>query len=114
MTVLHELSSDHNPVTIELGAQQVNEIEKVGLDYKKANWKAFRQRLNQEITINSKINTTEQIEKEVQQLTNRIQNAVAETIPTKPLKAMQDEIPEHIKEMIRKRNKTRKCWQKYR
>ena len=112
--VLHKLSSDHNLVTIELGAQQVNATDKVGLNYKKANWKAFRQRLNQEITINSKINTTEQIEKEVQQLTNRIQNAVAETIPTKSLKAMQDEIPEYIKEMIRKRNKTRKCWQKYR
>lgn len=70
MSVLHDHSSDHDPVVVTVGEQHMNKIIKLGYDYNKADWKTFKQQLNQNIVINSKIDTEELIEKEVEKYTD--------------------------------------------
>ncbi|KAK2578341.1 hypothetical protein KPH14_002065, partial [Odynerus spinipes] len=114
VTVLHESNSDHNPIKFVLGGQYTSSTTQTRLDYCKADWKLFRECINRNLSINSKIETKGQIEQEVHKLTSKIQNATRKAIPTKEIKTFQNELPLYILQMIKDRNKTRRIWQKHR
>ncbi|KOC58985.1 RNA-directed DNA polymerase from mobile element jockey, partial [Habropoda laboriosa] len=71
---LNELSSDHNPIAFNIGAQIKTINNKLAFDYDRADWNKFRQILNKNIKLTPNITTTEEIEQEVQRYTNIIKN----------------------------------------
>lgn len=112
--VQHELSSDHLPVTFDLGMQHKITCENKYLDYSNANWKQFHDLLNKNLKIESKILTTKDIEAQVQKLTSIIQNSITQSISKKASNKTQDNLPLNILEAIKERNRNRKIWQKTR
>ncbi|KAK2578998.1 hypothetical protein KPH14_012660 [Odynerus spinipes] len=61
LEVRHELSSDHNPVLLNLGAQHKIRTTKIVYISEKANWKEFRKILNERVEITPRILTTDDI-----------------------------------------------------
>lgn len=84
------------------------------LDYKKANWTKFRERLKNTITITSKIKTKSEINTEVTLLTNNITEAIKKAIPIKKPILEPAQMPTDIKKLIDMRNKFRANFQKSR
>lgn len=111
ITVINELNSDHTPVLITLKSQYKSINNRKERDYDKANWKKFKKLLHNKTKITNRINTTEQLEAEVQKLTQNIQNSINNTIPIKTHKQIQDRFPPEIIQKITERNRTRKKWQ---
>ncbi|KAH0563567.1 hypothetical protein KQX54_002331 [Cotesia glomerata] len=93
LKVLGELNSDHNPIILSLGNQDDNIPIKKMLDYDNADWDKFRKLLNEKIKINQSIESAEQLDKEVQRLTNNIQHCIQESISTKTPKQLRDKLP---------------------
>lgn len=80
-TTIPDLSSDHNPVLLKLD-KTIHLTEKLHLNYAKANWEKLGQNLeNYERTYKEIPLTTDQIEREIQSLTNAIKTEIKICIP---------------------------------
>lgn len=111
---VYELSSDHYPVVLELGTNiEKSEIEKQ-FNYKKGNWKRFRELISANINIKQDLNSGNEIDEQVEILTDVIQRAAEETIPKHEINTIRIQLSDEIKHWIRLRNKARKRWQKTR
>jgi len=108
--VLNQMSSDHNPILVTLESQIKNTNTKLAYDYDEVDWPKFKRLLHKSTTI-STIQTSEELENEVQKFTNTIQNCIKQTIPVKTNQQIQDKLPPNILQMISHRNKIRKKWQ---
>lgn len=109
---IHALSSDHNPVLMEIGKLQLVKEDKLHYCYNKANWDklvANCQNYNPlytEIPMNC-----EQIETEIEQLTTFLQTQIKECIPKKTFTVNTYEVTDKIKALINTRNFARRKWQ---
>ncbi|KAI5749884.1 hypothetical protein M8J76_011129 [Diaphorina citri] len=109
---IHALSSDHNPVLMEIGKLQLVKEDKLHYCYNKANWDklvANCQNYNPlytEIPMNC-----EQIETEIEQLTAFLQTQIKECIPKKTFTVNTYEVTDKIKALINTRNFARRKWQ---
>ena len=110
--VINELNSDHLAVIVELRNYKLETVDKTFLNYKLANWNEFRSEITKNLNINSKINNNEQIDHEVQTLTNLIQIAIKIHIPQTSFNNACTSLPEDIKKLIKLRNKFRKIAQR--
>ena len=108
----HELSSDHIPVVLSLAAQTKFNVNRKIYEYEEADWTKFKDLLNKRICVTSKISTREDIDKEVQKLTNNINYCIQQTIPIKKCTETRDKLPKEIENIIHQRNRERKKWQK--
>lgn len=114
MTAMEELSSDHNPIMMEIGGQNKQKLMRMIYDYVKVDWKKFKDKLSGKIQITTRIDTTEKLEKVVDKFTNTIQNTIKEEIPMASIQVVQDKLPQSIILEIKNRNKIRKKWPKTR
>lgn len=112
--ILNELSSDHVPITLTLTKQIKNTNKSIQYDYDKVDWDKFTKLTNEQININPTIENAENIDREVQRLTSKIQYCIEKLIPTKTSQQIQDRLPEHITKSIAERNRIRKLWQRTR
>ncbi|KAK2583960.1 hypothetical protein KPH14_006424 [Odynerus spinipes] len=112
LEVRHELSSDHNPVLLNLGVQHKIRRTKIVYIYEKANWKEFRKILNEKVEITPRILTTDDIDKEVQKLIYNINYSIKQTIPTKDNSKISNKLAPNLIYLIKERNKLRKLWQR--
>lgn len=112
--VAHELSSDHLPVLFSLNDQHKIVKNRLIYDYDKTDWPNFRSILNKEIEITPKITCTNELERQVQKLTNTLQNCINKTIPKKPLMENCDNLPPDIIKKIHDKRSLRKMWQRTR
>lgn len=108
----NELESDHTPITFELPhtptePQPPRHIRK---DYDKANWSQYKHFLNQNITINRNIQTTQDIDNEIQNITQNIQQAINTYIPD--IEPKTTPLPQHIQDQIKHKNRLRRIYQK--
>ena len=109
--VLHELSSDHNPIVITLTKQIKDSNARIQYDYENVDWSKFRQLLNGKLNINFKIVNANSIEQEAQRLTSIIQHCIDKTITSITCKQTHDKLPAYILNLISLKNKIRKKWQ---
>lgn len=109
-----DLNSDHNPVTFTLNTPKPPEHYRLINDYTNTNWKHFRRTLDEHITINNHITTTDELEDEVTKLTHVITNAKRKHSHTKKINAARHTLPQHIHDLIKQRNHLRTQWQRNR
>lgn len=107
-----ELSSDHNPIILELQNQFKDFSQKSIRSYKDTDWQSFRKSLDQNIIINNKIKSSEDIERELKIFTEQIIKTQSEH--SRIIKLGQNSLPldGEIKTLIRIRNSLRKQYQR--
>ena len=108
---LHELNSDHNPISFELTAIGTNSKIATISSFKHTNWNEFRKSLDKHITINRKIENEDSIEQEIKHLTEAIHKAKRSNSQKIKI-STKEPLPEEILTLIRLRNKNRKSWQR--
>lgn len=109
---IQDLSSDHVPVVVELNLEP-NRQEPA--EVQNTNWELFTETLNNKLGKLPALNTTKDVDNFVEHLTKSIHNAIKDcsrTVLRHP--SNQLALPKHIQALIKKRNKTRKRWQRSR
>lgn len=109
--VRQELSSDHNPVETIINEEHENLAEVENSDYNKANWLLFRDYLNNVIDLNFYIENRSDVERKSHLLVQHITQAMNIAIPKKTVVPTAIELPDHIKNIIKQKNKMRKRYQ---
>jgi hypothetical protein len=110
--VLHQLSSDHLPVTIDLYKESVN-LQPTFFDYKSADWNLFKRVVLENIEKPTNLDTIihpYQIDNMISNLKNSINIATETAIPSKPVTPYFKELPQNILDLIKKRNNVRRKW----
>lgn len=107
---LHELDSDHNPISFSLQKYKYTNIQRKVLDYNNVDWEKFRAILDSNIKINNKI-TTAELDTEVNDFIAAIQKAQQSVIKQKIFTDQWLDLPDEIVAIIQQRNKVRKKWQ---
>ncbi|GJQ88078.1 hypothetical protein Trydic_g13091 [Trypoxylus dichotomus] len=109
------LPSDHIPLTYSLGygrdlRRRDNKFRVH--DYARANWKRFRESLNNEWIMGNYIDTTDKLEQLVNALTNKIASAADKCVSYTTIDLQKNEqLPDEIKNLIRQRKTLRKRFQ---
>lgn len=102
------LSSNHNPVEIEINYKhKYNGILKF-YDYSKVNWNVFREQLNQDINLGFHINSGEQLEEKCATFMEILNEAISDNIPFKKICLNVLKLPNYIESLIKLKNKLRK------
>lgn len=113
VNALNELDSDHLPITIEFEKRQKITNDRIPrLDYKKADWTKFRQLINTELSINSELKTTIDIDQAASNITNMIKKAINYAIPTIQSDTKYKPLPDDILKLIKQRNNFRRAYQR--
>lgn len=111
---INDLSSDHIPVLLQLNDQIPESVNILKPNYKKANWKKFREIITEKLIITPRLLSNDEIDIETDKITNLIQTAMEKSIPNQIVNNRKLQIPDNIKQLITDRNKCRKYWQKTR
>ena len=114
---LHELNSDHKPVLMVFTSNKINNQTSSSpqyFNYQNADWKTFKNALNNKIKITPTLESIESIDTSIDELTQTISDAIAQSIPTKKPFENKYELPKHILNQIQNRNSLRKIYQKTR
>lgn len=84
------------------------------LDYKNADWTKLRTDLNDNLTINNNLETCDENDFSVTQLTQLINNAIDYAVSRREQRYMATRLPlsQEIKNLITERNKIRKMYQR--
>lgn len=110
---INDLDSDHLPVHLELGTtKDIRHEPKYMIDYKNADWQLFKSTINEKLTVNYRIKTKEEVDDTINMLQTIIINAKNQAIPNKLLRPDKSVLPDHIQELIRKRNRIRNIYQR--
>ncbi|KAF4531621.1 hypothetical protein B566_EDAN017654 [Ephemera danica] len=107
------LNSDHNPVLFSLTKNALPPPPPPKMNYRKTNWKLFREKLNNVLPKQLIINTPDQLEYSCSQLAQLIKCALDACTPSLPPPHTTD-LPQSIKDLIYRKNKIRKQWQQTR
>lgn len=107
-----ELSSDHNPITLELQNHPQEFSHKHIISYKNTDWTAFRHTLNQQVVINTKIDTANDIDKEVELFTTQLQAAQSAHSQKVKVGHNKTQLDDETKRLIQIRNRLRKLYQR--
>lgn len=111
LMTLQELPSDHLPVSFSIGGK-ITRITRTQLDFQKADWKKFKERINEQIYLTSETLTTPaDIDEAVKSLTDIIQRARDDCIPNKKIQPFIVKLTPHIKFLITEKNRLRRIYQ---
>ncbi|GJQ85884.1 hypothetical protein Trydic_g15340 [Trypoxylus dichotomus] len=110
LTVLNELSSDHNPVLLQLG-QAAPEDEESRMR-QTVSWPAFANHLSAHIGPITEIGGPIELEAAVRQVMERVSDSVR--YATNTTRAVDDRafIPREVRNLIREKNRLRRQWQR--
>lgn len=109
------LSSDHSPVIMILSQTIIMKESNPKLTSFKTNWDLFQTRLTERINLQNPIQGTVQVEEELDKLIYNIQSAAWESTPNNSLEMKRNaSYPEEVRELLKKKRKARKNWQKHR
>ena len=103
--VHHSLCSDHSPITFTLyGLTQSPEILKYTTD-----WEKFHNLSHENLAANPQLHTTEQIDNNIEALTNKIKRDIDNS--SRPIRIKQDhKLPQDIRDDIKAKNRLRKIY----
>lgn len=112
---LCKLSSDHTPIYFKT-TRKFSPLKKPNIyNLNKTNWSEYRRILNNNTIINPIVNNSTDIDNLVNNLTNNMLSAMQQTTPLiNNNTAIVDNLPNHIKILIKIKNKFRKRFQKTR
>ncbi|GJQ66382.1 hypothetical protein Trydic_g8491 [Trypoxylus dichotomus] len=110
LTVLNELSSDHNPVLLQLG-QPAPEEEDTPTRHS-VSWPAFTDHLSNNMGPIERIEDVTQLEAAVQTVTDRVLESVQYATNIIPIHDDRAFIPREIRDLIRQKNRLRRRWQR--
>lgn len=109
------LSSDHSPVIMTLNETIVKKENTASLTSKRTNWNLFRELIDQNINLQVPIRTSVHIEEELEQLIENVQQAAWQSTPNRQNYSNPTKMyPLEVREMVAKKRKARKTWQRYR
>lgn len=109
---INALNSDHLPVKFKLSAGNIiNQLSENIITKTNYNWPKYKKFLNNHITINKDINSTEKIDSEIHKLTSLIQTAIKKSSTITKINTNRPEIDPEITNLIKCRNKIRKVFQ---
>lgn len=109
------LSSDHSPVIMTLSTMLIEKENLPKLTNNKTNWDLFKNILEEQINLHVSIETTAQLEDELEVLNSSIQQAAWESSPIIHTKfVMKQNYPLEVRELVREKRKARKTWQRTR
>lgn len=106
-----KLSSDHNPIFLQIHYTGKQNVDHTTTSYKYTNWSQYRKIINEKITITPNLTTIPELEQALKITTTTLQtvkNKVTKQIKTKH----EDPLPKEILEIITIRNRFRKIWQR--
>lgn len=108
-----DLESDHRPMSFELPSQKVvdNPFTLKIRNYKNVNWEEFRRHVSKELKLNRNITTIDEIDANIMTLTETIKTATDIYAPEKTIE--KGKLPDNVIEEIKRRNKTRRQFQRY-
>lgn len=109
LNVLSELSSDHNPVLLQIGDPTHNQDEPRHIQT--ISWPAFKVHIAQNLDDIQPINTTVELEAAVTCLTDRITHSIRYATNTTRIQDSRSHMPREIRELIRNKNRLRRRWQ---
>lgn len=102
----YELDSDHNPVHMELGDPEEEQIETIS----RTCWPSFHLWMDNHLEPIRPISTVDELEAAVQDFTTKIQEGIKHSTKEKE-KSKTGVLPPEIKDLIRQKNRARKRWQ---
>lgn len=112
---LDDFQSDHLALTYSIilneSVQSTAPI-KLQFDFSKANWKKFREILDQNINHNILINNSNEIESNLKHFTDTITNTLIETVPKTKPKIYIEKISDEIIDLIQYKNRLKNQWRK--
>jgi Reverse transcriptase (RNA-dependent DNA polymerase)/Endonuclease-reverse transcriptase len=112
---INDLSSDHLPISFEVKVNSLPLLTKIA-NYRKANWKKFRSSVDSSVDrLRAKfpsLNSGEQIDECVSDLTKAISTAMDDAIPLKNPYRFRYSHSKRLEVLIRNRNKFRNLFQK--
>lgn len=110
----YDLDSDHSPVVLTLSENIFERENRPTLCNKNTDWDNFKFELSEKITLEGLLRTREQIDSEAEKLMIHIQQSAWNNTPVIKRKTIGNAYPREIKELIKKKRKARKKWQKTR
>lgn len=113
ITDLDELSSDHNPIIMELSSSAITTPPPNSGRY--INRRKFTKDLSQDLSDTfQNLNTTTEIEEAISKLTNTINSTMKKCEFKPPRHKSPNQLPEEILKEIRVKNQIRRLWQQTR
>lgn len=109
-----DLTSDHSPLIITLSAQIIEKEKPPYLCNNKTNWKLFKEILNEQISCNIPLKTTDELELATDNLNITIQKAAWDATPEIKILKTKTTCSISVRNKIAEKRKLRKEWQKTR
>ena len=111
--VLHELHSDHTPVIHTINFDCDLDIRKPRYNFAKTNWEKFYGSLQESKPTNTNLESTDDIDREIKNITKNIKAAIEVSTPKRTNKQKDLNLPTYIQDLISDRNiltrEIRKC-----
>lgn len=108
---ISELHSYHNLIVVNINNFNTNEIKSKRTTYIDTNWHNYRNYLNRNLKIDKKINTIDELDSAVNNLTNILLSAKHKFSKTTNVNLYKENLPTHVQNLIKQRNSVRKKWQ---
>ncbi|GLV46051.1 hypothetical protein CBL_05137 [Carabus blaptoides fortunei] len=108
LTSISEMSSDHNPVILDLEAQATAHPDQ---ERRRTDWTLFSERLEGTLGKLPIIESAEDLDEAVNHLTAAIQEAIHSASKTLPSGAKKS-LPQEISQLLQERNRARRRWQR--
>ena len=102
--VMHELHSDHTPIIHYIDFSCDFDIRKPRYNFVKTNWDKFYLSLRESKSSNSKFESTDDIDKEIANITKNIKVAIKVSTPQRKFKRDEIKLPEYFEKLINSRN----------
>ena len=109
-----DLSSDHSPIIIKLDSELKIKQKNHSPYNKNTNWNKYKEILDDKITCNIPLKTSEDIENAIEQFNIEIHNAINAATPPIAQKTKISNVSNNIRGKITEKIKLRKIWQKNR
>lgn len=114
MSVIPELSSDHNPLLVNYGNELVNEPPPPKIDLRGVDWEKFQAHIEKTVDNNKEPSNKSEVDAYVSALTDLIVESIKKSkVKAQPMKVKPyHDLPANVIEAIRAKNKLRHEWQR--
>ena len=106
------LGSDHNPIQIKIFLSKNCYEPPAKLNINNTNWKIFEKILNEKLNLNFATENNEDIDSNINKLTQIINDALLKATPTLKKQEAGQYLPSRIKKLIKSKNRWRRKYQK--
>lgn len=107
-----DLSSDHSPLILTLSTTLINKPANISLTSSRTNWDEFRGYINENINLNRRLKTPQDIDEAVDYTTKLIQQAAQySTPPVQKKNNYTVNLPKEIADLIAEKRRIRRQWQ---